>query len=513
MLILFFRIRLFSAMFEDFWLSRMNSLVRSCPEDTVLVTNDGRRIGTWRLLLALHSPFMAQLFTSSSSSREGVVALSVPLSTEETNNLLADMEEGGDVYREDEAMTELFGVRTSRFDEQIVVKEDTIQMTYPFEITRKEITKSPIKRPSDDGEISHNILKIQKHNTKHSCYTNFEKTANGNTNVKIRSLDKSSINTPLQSEFKRNPTGSIVTSVPWSVKEMYLEPKHDSTSGDTKQMDSKEERTHSSEITVNMNKTVASSVVESIENKNETKHFIFENKLNNLEKDILGTKVDKSEDHFPKTTSKTGSMIGTDDHYGDYAFKPVLAHPNIDVILRTEDIKKGLTFPDKETMMTSLTEWSVANFSPIVINGGNGIGNGNIRMGCPHASQKKKSKGTGKRRRQDSVEQVACPLKLLLRTRKDGSWLVTKAVTEHKGHEVSEERFQKYRKTKLVKLSPDQEAVVVLLLSQGAQATEISRMISDLTGRNYSRMAARCAVKRIMSRSGLDSQTGERLLK
>ena len=512
MLFLFFRIMLFSAMVEDFWLSRLNSLVRSCPEDTVLVTNDGRRIGTWRLLLALHSPFMAQLFTSTSSSREGVVALSVPLSTEETNNLLADMEEGGDVYREDEAMAELFGVRTSRVDEQIVVKEDTNQMTKPFEITRKVIHKSPIKR-RDDGEISHNLLKEQNHNTKHSCYTNFEKTENWNTNVKIRSLDKSSINTPLQSEFKRNPTGSIVTSIPRSVKEMYLEPKHDSTSGDTKQMDSKEERTHSGEEAVNLNKSVASSAVDSLENKNMKNPFISEDKFNNIKKYIQGTKVDKSEDKFHRTISKTGSAIGTDDHHGDYALKPVLAHPNIDVILRTEDIKKGLTFPDKETMMTSLTEWSVANFSPIVINGGNGIGNGNIRMGCPHASQKKKSKGTGKRRRQDSVEQVACPLKLLLRTRKDGSWLVTKAVTEHKGHEVSEERFQKYRKTKLVKLSADQEAVVVLLLSQGAKATEISRMISDLTGRNYSRMAARCAVKRIMSRSGLDSQTGERLLK
>ena len=72
--------------------------------------------------------------------------------------------------------------------------------------------------------------------------------------------------------------------------------------------------------------------------------------------------------------------------------------------------------------------------------------------------------------------------------------------------------FNKYRNTKLLKLSRDQEAAVVLLLSQGAKTTEISRMISNLTGREYSRTAVRCAVKRIMNRAGLHSQTGERLL-
>ena len=159
-------------------------------------------------------------------------------------------------------------------------------------------------------------------------------------------------------------------------------------------------------------------------------------------------------------------------------------------------------------MMTSINEWSAANFSPIVIGGGDG--HVDVSMYCPHAS-KKRTRITTKKRK-DSVSQVACPLKLLLRKRKDGSWVVTQAIMEHQEHEVSEEMFQKYRKTKLLKVSPDQEAAVLVLMSQGAKATEIARMISNLTGREYSRTAARCLVKRLMDRAGLDSQTGERLL-
>ena len=169
---------------------------------------------------------------------------------------------------------------------------------------------------------------------------------------------------------------------------------------------------------------------------------------------------------------------------------------------------KGLSFPDHETMMMSINEWSTTNFSPIVTRS---RVSDNLYMGCPHAF-KKKSKSTGKRMRLDALKHAACPLKLLLRKRKDDSWVVSQAMMEHHGHEVSEEMFNKYTKTKLTKLNSDQEAAVRLLLSEGANMPEIGRMISNLTGREYSRTTVRVLVKQLRDRAGLDSQTGERLL-
>ena len=83
---------------------------------------------------------------------------------------------------------------------------------------------------------------------------------------------------------------------------------------------------------------------------------------------------------------------------------------------------------------------------------------------------------------------------------------------EHQGYEALEEMFSKYTKTKLNKLSTDEEAAVMLLLSQGAKLPEVGRMISNLTGREYSRTTVRVLAKQLRDRAGLNSQTGERLL-
>ena len=39
---------------------------------------------------------------------------------------------------------------------------------------------------------------------------------------------------------------------------------------------------------------------------------------------------------------------------------------SIDFNLETLDLKQGLVFPDYQTMLASIQEWSMANFSPIV---------------------------------------------------------------------------------------------------------------------------------------------------
>ena len=52
-----------------------------------------------------------------------------------------------------------------------------------------------------------------------------------------------------------------------------------------------------------------------------------------------------------------------------------------------------------------------------------------------------------------------------VRSNEDGSWTITKAVPEHKGHKVSEELYCQYRKSsKARKLTSEQEEAVLTLL-------------------------------------------------
>ena len=137
-------------------------------------------------------------------------------------------------------------------------------------------------------------------------------------------------------------------------------------------------------------------------------------------------------------------------------------------IQKPSDLKKGMVFPDHDSMMTLIHEVSSANFSPIVTKSNRSKQHGRpvgrlIVLGCPHGG-KIRSRSTGKRTRLDTIQHVDCPLNISLRERKDGTWIVTRAETEHRGHEVSEEMFHKYRKTR--RLSSDQEDAVMLLLAQ-----------------------------------------------
>ena len=64
-----------------------------------------------------------------------------------------------------------------------------------------------------------------------------------------------------------------------------------------------------------------------------------------------------------------------------------------------------------------------------------------------------------------------------VRSNEDGSWTITKAVLEHKGHEVSEELYCQYRKSsKARKLTSEQEDAVLTLLIKVAF---ISYVLSD----------------------------------
>ena len=117
-------------------------------------------------------------------------------------------------------------------------------------------------------------------------------------------------------------------------------------------------------------------------------------------------------------------------------------------------LEEGMVFPSSEDMIAYVSQWSQANLSPVSSCGfGVGFGGRNMYLGfrCPHKLKtrpsKISSKSTGKRKpRWNVIEPADCPFVIKTRKNKsDGSFTVTKAQTYHRGHEVSEKQFKKYR--------------------------------------------------------------------
>ena len=112
-------------------------------------------------------------------------------------------------------------------------------------------------------------------------------------------------------------------------------------------------------------------------------------------------------------------------------------------------ISPGMLFPDYNSMTTTLDRWSRDNFSPLVKRSYAKARPGHPRpshtFACPHRKAKRNKRGLGIRRpRKNLMEYVDCPFLIDTKVNADGSCVVTRALTEHSGHEVSEEQFQKY---------------------------------------------------------------------
>ena len=113
-------------------------------------------------------------------------------------------------------------------------------------------------------------------------------------------------------------------------------------------------------------------------------------------------------------------------------------------------ITLGLLFPDYNSMRASLEEWSRVNFSPLAKVRSERVRSGHPRpshtFGCPHSRKARRILGGSgiRRQRKKRVEYVDCPFRIDIKVNADGSCVVTRALTEHKGHEVSEEQFLKY---------------------------------------------------------------------
>ena len=102
-----------------------------------------------------------------------------------------------------------------------------------------------------------------------------------------------------------------------------------------------------------------------------------------------------------------------------------------------------------------------------------------------------------------------CPFLIDTKLNTDGSYIVIRAETEHRGHEVSEEQFQKYRRSR--RFTTDQRDAVLALMTQGGKLPEIAKMLSDLTGRNYQPKHLDYLVRKLQKQFlVIDPETGEK---
>merc|ERR1719430_2697824 len=94
-------------------------------------------------------------------------------------------------------------------------------------------------------------------------------------------------------------------------------------------------------------------------------------------------------------------------------------------------------------MVSYVRRWSLDNLSPVSMSVNRKKSFVDFR--CPH-KLKKKSTGTGKRKpKRNVLEYADCPFLIRMKgNNSDGSFTITKAYTEHRGHEVSEVQFKKY---------------------------------------------------------------------
>ena len=380
-------------------LKRLVNLVKLSQPDLVVVSSEGMKFPTWRLLLAIHSPLLARLLQTLKPAEEGLLAISLPLPCTTVSSMLAILSEGGNIDYLGEA-TELLGIKMP--------------------------DASPTK-VSPIGKSSRSLLKanITNKNSEQSSATKSKD-----------SLTKTAAAPPVKD----------LSDLKSQISDEYSDVKEEA------QSESEEE--------------------------DEPQDFLeldFDTEANGDSK---------------KPTNKRGSSD-----------PPLMIGPGC--------LSPGLIFPNHDAMMAAINEWSQANFSPLVTTSSFGGKTGTLHtFGCPH-KKKRKSKSAGIRQRLDVIQYADCPALIKAKANEDGSYRVIRADLEHRGHEVSEEQYYKYRKTR--KLTSEQENAVLALLIQGGKLPEIAKMLSDFTGRNLGRKDVYNVVRKLQKQSMVvDTETGEK---
>ena len=392
------------------------NLIKLSPPDLIVVSMEGMKFPTWKLLLAMQSPMLADLLLEKAD--EGLLAVSLPLPYPSVSSMLAILSEGRRLDHLGEAAL-LLGNKipsSSIFvaaSSPVSKKEESCKKLLKVEITDKDSESSP--KPA------------------------FEISSANNSRFDLSEISK-------DSEYHDNATGTSTG-------------KNDFGLG-------------------NIESEMFDSVVTS-----------------EVAEPAHGDVLDNVEDASDNMTDNVDSKQSITLNPGAKTFLPY-----------SDSLAPGVVFQNYDVMMASLNEWSMANFSPLATTKSGGVKNHHI-FGCPHRrSRKKQNGGIGQQRKK--LEYADCPFLIRLKGQTDGSYMVSRVDLTHAGHEVSEEQFEKYRKPR--RLSREQEDAVLASLTQGGKLPHIANMLSDFTGRKFTRSDVYSLVKRLQKPFlVIDADTGE----
>ena len=375
------------------------NLIKLSPPDLMVVSMEGMKFPTWRLLLAMHSPLMANLLVQTlRPGDEGLLAVTLPLPFPSVSSMLASLGEGGNLDHLGEAAQLLGGnnkiptkERNPKKFQGITEIQEGGSLVIVGNASQLSGTNNVIASTFVSAKVAvddrNRDMLLKKESVQHSLVsTSFSQAQ------KIAAIEISPKECEIDlSEYSGDVTGSYSRNNVFdkSAKDIKNE---SANSGDEAEVDKADKEEPSMEET-----------------------FI----------DIIDMKTDedsKQSEGEPKTLwPDPGSVV------------------------------PGLIFPDYDAMTTSLDEWSRANFSPLVKSSSGGIARGKPKpfhtFRCPHKKAKRRSSSLGIRRQRASViEYVDCPFLINTKVNADGSCVVTSAVTKHSGHPISEEQFNKYRR-------------------------------------------------------------------
>ena len=398
-------------------------LIKLSPPDLMVVSMEGMKFPTWKLLLAMHSPMLADLLLEKAD--EGLLAVSLPLAYVSISSMLAILGEGRRLDQLGEAAL-LLG---NKIPSSIFVAASS--PVSEEEGSCKKLPKAEITDKDSDKDF-------ESSSSSSSSKQAFEISSASNSRFDFGVISKD------------NATGT-------------LSEKNDFELGN-------------------------------IDSESEMFDSVVTSEVAGREPD-QGDVLDNVEDAFDNVTDNADSK------------QSITLNPGPETCLPySGSLAPGVVFQNYDLMMASLNEWSLANFSPLATTKSGGVKNHHI-FGCPHRrSRKKHNGGIGQQRKK--LEYADCPFLISLKGHTDGSYMVTRVETEHKGHEVSEEQFEKYRKPR--RLSREQEDAVLASLTQGGKLPQIANMLSDFTGRKFTRNDVYSLVKRLQKPFlVIDTDTGE----
>ena len=145
----------------------------------------------------------------------------------------------------------------------------------------------------------------------------------------------------------------------------------------------------------------------------------------------------------------------------------------------------GMVFPSFEKLAAYVYNWGRVNSSLLVTGGFQRNSLQHRGFHCPHkmSNWKLKKRGSGQKKFTEMLEYADCPFAIRIKGRQeDGSYVITKADLEHKGHEVSVDHFQRHSKRGGIShrgvLKPELDQVEHDNTSKGA---ELPKFESDST--------------------------------